>query len=187
MTHACVYHEFKLAADRLVFGVAFPIKVQGVIALTKAEWTNIITKKRLKGAWYHQFPNLTVDPETSYSNEPIQCHTANSMKDYFENKHINTHLCVPDHLTWVQSKYLELDGPENVGCKNYKHGALKTGPHKHLTVHSQRIMHETCREYAETCKNVLQTEIGNPYLWHILGMGMGLPWLAITLEWDCFF
>jgi len=53
---------------------------------------------------------------------------------------------------------LELDGPENVGCKNNKQGALKTGPHKHLAVSSKRIMHETGGEYAETCKNVLQSK-----------------------------
>ena len=36
-------------------------------------------------------------------------------------------------------------------------------------------------------KSESRTEIGNPYLWHILGMGMGLPGQAITLELDCFF
>jgi hypothetical protein len=86
-----------------------------------------------------------------FQQDGASCHAANSMKDYFDKKHIRLlPWCArsPD-LSPIEN-IMELDGPENVGCKNNKQGALKTGPNKHLAVGSKRIMHETCGVYAET-------------------------------------
>ena len=162
------------------------LKIENIIALFNTHKDNNTVPNAIS---FNRFP------KPLWADDPIFVDSHNNIIKMAQNQIIESIIdrgkviveCLQVELTELRSALdVSYSGNKDKFFDNIK-ASVQSNLKSFFDASNAKLLRLQNNYFEDHVSTEYEAEIGNPYLWHILGMGMGLPSQAITQEWDCFF